>query len=64
MELQEIIVFAVLFLCIGWVGTRIYQSFKKISEGESPCSSCTTECSLKHKSMQNRAKKKKIGICK
>ncbi|MGL4520919.1 MAG: hypothetical protein ACRCUJ_14945 [Phocaeicola sp.] len=64
MELQEIIVFAILFLCIGFIGIRIYHSFNKINQGESPCSSCDSECALKHQSMQNRAKKKKTGNCK
>lgn len=63
MGTQEIIVFAILFLCIGWIGVRIYHSFKKIENGDSPCSSCTSDCSLKHKSATNKAKRKKNGVC-
>ncbi|MGL4853203.1 MAG: FeoB-associated Cys-rich membrane protein [Phocaeicola sp.] len=64
MDLQQIIVFAILALCIGWLGVRIYRSINQVKEGNSPCEGCNSECSLKNRTTPKGGKKDKNAPCK
>ena len=47
MELQQIIVLVIVFLCMIWAGLRIFLYFKRIKNNENPCEGCTSDCSIK-----------------
>jgi len=47
MELQQIIVLVIVFLCVVWVGARIFLYFRKIRNNENPCAGCGSDCSIK-----------------
>ena len=42
MELQQIIVLVIVFLCMIWAGLRIFLYFKRIKNNENPCEGCTS----------------------
>lgn len=54
MELQQIIVFAIVLFSIVLAGIRIYHYFKKIEDNGNPCEGCNSDCSLK--SLHNKQK--------
>ena len=54
MELQQIIVIAIVCLCTIWISIRIFQYFKRIKNNSNPCECCSSDCAMK--SMQNKPK--------
>ena len=47
MSLQELIVSAIVFFCVFYVGNRIVLFFRNSNNNENPCSSCTSGCELR-----------------
>jgi hypothetical protein len=62
MSLQELIVSAIVFFCVFYVGNRIVLFFRNSNNNENPCSSCTSGCELRDmmekKKQQCREQKK------
>ncbi|WP_455666904.1 hypothetical protein [Phocaeicola sp.] len=54
MELQQIIVIAIVSLCAVWAGVRIFQYFRRIENNGNPCEGCNSSCAMK--SMHNKTK--------
>lgn len=54
MELQQIIVIAIVCLCTIWISIRIFQYFKRIKNNSNPCECCNSDCAMK--SMHNKPK--------
>lgn len=66
MNLQSIIVIAIVIICILYVGHHIINYFKSVKKGENPCASCPSGCELhqiiekkKQRCIQNSVKKNK-----
>lgn len=47
MSLQEIIVIAIVFFCVNYIGIRVVNYFRNIKQGKNPCATCTSGCELK-----------------
>ncbi|MEG2514292.1 MAG: FeoB-associated Cys-rich membrane protein [Bacteroidaceae bacterium] len=47
MSLQEIIVIAIVFFCVNYVGYSIFRYFKNAKENKNPCANCSSGCDLK-----------------
>ena len=47
MELQQIIVIAIVCLCTIWISIRIFQYFKRIKNNSNPCECCSSDCAMK-----------------
>lgn len=47
MSLQELIVSAIVFFCVFYVGNRIVNFFKGANRNDNPCANCTTGCELR-----------------
>lgn len=69
MSLQEVIVSAIVFFCVFYVGNRIVIFFKGANQNENPCANCTTGCELrdlmekKKKQCREEKKTKKKNHC-
>lgn len=67
MNLQDIIVIAIVFICVLYVGRHIMNYFRAAQKGENPCAGCASGCDLKRlmdekkrdRAKNNRKKKKK-----
>lgn len=47
MNFQEIVVWILFAVCVLAVAYWIYKMIAKSKEGKSPCSSCSSKCSMK-----------------
>jgi len=47
MSLQELIVSAIVFFCVFYVGNRIVLFFRNSNNNENPCANCTSGCELR-----------------
>ena len=47
MDVQEIIMWIVVFCCFVAAGRRLYGYYKRIKNNESPCASCGGACHCK-----------------
>lgn len=60
MSLQEIIVIAIVFFCVNYVGIRIVNYFRNVKSGKNPCASCTSGCELQRMLEEKKEKCSKI----
>lgn len=54
MSLQEIIVIAIVFFCVNYVGVRLLNYFRSIKNNDNPCAGCSG-CDLRR--MMDQKKK-------
>lgn len=70
MSLQEIIVIAIVFFCVNYVGIRLLKYFRSIKNNDNPCTNCSG-CDLrrmmdqkKQDCKENGKEKNKNSCCK
>lgn len=69
MSLQEIIVIAIVFFCVNYIGIRIVKYFRNTKNNKNPCTNCTSGCDLqrmmrkKQEECKNIKQKPKKNCC-